>query len=179
MRKLKMSELKRLSVRDFKSARKLPVVIVLDNIRSQNNTGSIFRTADAFRCRSVYLCGITATPPHREIEKTALGATDSVNWKYYPDAREAIIELKNAHYQVYAVEQTDKSIPLDEFIPEMDEGLAVVFGNEVSGIDDKVLMEVDGCIEIPQSGTKHSLNISIAAGIVLWSLYQKGKKFLR
>ena len=176
MRKLKTSELNRLSVHEFKSARKLPVIIVLDNIRSQNNIGSIFRTADAFRCQAIYLCGITATPPHREIQKTALGATDSVSWKYYHDTLETIKELKIANYKIYAVEQTDRSIPIDAFDPDMHAGTAVIFGNEVSGIDDQVLMQVDGCIEIPQSGTKHSLNISIAAGIVLWDLYQKGKK---
>jgi len=176
MRKLKMSELNRLSVEEFKTASKLPVVTVLDNIRSQNNIGSIFRTADAFRCQAIYLCGITATPPHREIQKTALGATDSVYWKYYPDTLEAIKELKNAKFKIYAVEQTDNSIPIDTFEPDFMSGIAVIFGNEVSGIDDQVLMQVDCCIEIPQSGTKHSLNISIAAGIVLWDLYRKGKK---
>lgn len=176
MRKLKLSELNRLSVQEFKSARKLPVIIVLDNIRSQNNIGSIFRTADAFRCQAIYLCGITATPPHREIQKTALGATDSVSWKFYTDTLQAIQDLKIANYKIYAVEQTDKSIPIDSFDPDLHSGIAVIFGNEVSGIADQVLMQVDGCIEIPQSGTKHSLNISIAAGIVLWDLYQKGKK---
>jgi 23S rRNA (guanosine2251-2'-O)-methyltransferase len=179
MRKLKMSELNRLSVPEFKSAPKLPVVIVLDNIRSQNNIGSIFRTADAFRCQAICLCGITATPPHREIQKTALGATESVSWKYFPDTLQTIRDLKIAKYKIYAIEQTDRSIPLDVFDPELNSGIAVIFGNEVSGIDDQVLKEVDGCIEIPQSGTKHSLNISIAAGIVLWDLYQKGKKLIR
>jgi 23S rRNA (guanosine2251-2'-O)-methyltransferase len=178
MRKLKMSELKRLTVQEFKSAPKLPVVIVLDNIRSQNNTGSIFRTADAFRCQAIYLCGITAIPPHREIQKTALGSTDSVIWKYYPDTLGAIQHLREAKYKIVAVEQTDKSIPVDMYNHDFRSGIAVIFGNEVSGIDDQVLKKVDECIEIPQSGTKHSLNISIAAGIVLWDLYQKGKKLL-
>jgi|ERR1039457_1638735 tRNA G18 (ribose-2'-O)-methylase SpoU len=177
MRKLKMSELNRISVQEFKVSQKLPVIIVLDNIRSQNNIGSIFRTADAFRCTAIYLCGITATPPHREIQKSALGATESVTWKYYRDTLETIQDLKAANYKIYAVEQTDKSILLNDFEPDFQSGIAVIFGNEVAGIDDKVLAEVSGCVEIPQSGTKHSLNISIAAGIVLWHLYQKGKKF--
>jgi 23S rRNA (guanosine2251-2'-O)-methyltransferase len=175
MRKLKMSELNRLSVHEFKAAPKLPVVVVLDNIRSQNNIGSIFRTADAFRCQAIYLCGITATPPHREIQKTALGATESVTWKYYPHTLQTIEDLKSANYKIYAVEQTDKSLPIDNFYPGSASGIAVIFGNEVSGIDDQVLLHVDGCIEIPQSGTKHSLNISVAAGIVLWHLYLNGK----
>jgi 23S rRNA (guanosine2251-2'-O)-methyltransferase len=178
MRKLKMSELNRLSVQEFRSAPKLPVVIVLDNIRSQNNIGSIFRTADAFRCQAIYLCGITAVPPHREIQKTALGSTDSVIWKYYPDTLGAIKDLRNAKYKIVAVEQTDRSSPVDMYKPDLRSGIAVIFGNEVSGIDDQVLKEVEECIEIPQSGTKHSLNISVAAGIVLWDLYLKGKNLL-
>ena len=173
MRKLKTTELNRLSVGEFKSSPKLPVIIVLDNIRSQNNVGSIFRTADAFRCEAIYLCGITAIPPHREIQKSALGATESVMWKYFRTTSEAMDELQKTKYPVYAVEQTDNSISLISFSFPEDKKLALIFGNEVSGIDDRLLSMVDGCIEIPQFGTKHSLNISVAAGIVLWDIFQK------
>ena len=173
MHKLKMHELNRLTVGEFKMVDKLPVVIVLDNIRSQNNIGSIFRTADAFRVSELHLCGITATPPHREIHKTALGATDSVCWKYFPSTFDSIRELKNAGFTICAVEQTSKSIPIDRFYPGENEKIALIFGNEVQGVDEKVIKEVSNCIEIPQFGTKHSLNISVAVGIVIWDLLCK------
>ncbi len=172
-----MQELQRLSVEEFKSARKLPLVVVLDNIRSQNNIGSVFRTADAFRLSGVYLCGITATPPHREIHKTALGATESVDWIYYPTTLEAIKDLNSKGYKVLAVEQTEGSINLPDFQPAQNENLAIIFGNEVNGIDDEVLKQVQGCIEIPQFGTKHSINVSVAVGIVIWEIFGKMKNF--
>jgi 23S rRNA (guanosine2251-2'-O)-methyltransferase len=175
MRKLKTTELKRLSVGEFKSAEKWPVIIVLDNIRSQNNVGSIFRTADAFLCEAVFLCGITAVPPHREIHKTALGATESVEWRYFENTVDAIEVLRAKHYKSYAIEQVENSTSLEKFKPDLATGVAFIFGNEVSGIDDQVLQNVDGCIEIPQFGTKHSLNISVAAGIVIWDIFKKAR----
>jgi len=176
MRKLKTDELNRLSVDQYKSAQKLPLIIVLDNIRSQHNIGSVFRTADAFRCEAVYLCGITATPPNREIHKTALGSTDSVTWKYFSTTLEAIENLRLQHYRICAVEQTDTSIPLDNFTADLNTPIALIFGNEVTGIDEQVLKNIDTCLEIRQFGTKHSLNISVAAGIVIWYFFQAGKK---
>ena len=170
MLKLSSQELNRISVDEFRLKDKLPLVIVLDNIRSQNNIGSIFRTADAFLVKEIHLCGITATPPHREIHKTALGATESVQWKYFPSTIESLNELKNNGFHVYAVEQTNNNIPLSDFIPDMNSRIAIVFGNEVHGIDEGILKIVEGCIEIPQFGTKHSLNVSVAAGIVIWHL---------
>jgi 23S rRNA (guanosine2251-2'-O)-methyltransferase len=151
-------------------------VIVLDNIRSQNNIGSVFRTADAFRVCEIHLCGITATPPHREIHKTALGSTDSVSWKYFPSTTDSIRELRSAGFNICAVEQTTASIPLDHFCPAENRGCALIFGNEVQGVDENVIKEVDCCIEIPQFGTKHSLNISVSVGIVVWDLYKKINK---
>jgi 23S rRNA (guanosine2251-2'-O)-methyltransferase len=177
MRKLKAAEMKRLSVADFHTAPKMPVIIVLDNIRSQNNVGSVFRTADAFRCEAIWLCGITAVPPHREIHKTALGATESVEWLYFADNLEAIRQLRQRNYRIYAVEQTDQSIPLTSFHPELSPGIALVLGNEVSGIDVRLLEAADGSIEIPQYGTKHSLNIAVAAGIMIWDIFQKSGSF--
>ena len=177
MRKLSMNELNRLSVNEFKSAPKIPIVLVLDNIRSQNNIGSIFRTADAFRLESIYLCGITATPPHREIHKTALGATESVDWRYFPSTLEAISELKARNYKVLAIEQTHKGTLLTQFVPTDDDKLALVFGNEVNGIEEVVINQAHTCIEIPQFGTKHSLNISVSVGIVLWDFFTKLKVF--
>ena len=168
MRKLGMDELNRKSVNAFRESEKAPVVVVLDNIRSMHNVGSVFRTADAFLIRAIYLCGYTPQPPHRDIHKTALGATDTVEWKYFASAVEAVRELQSAGYKVYAVEQTSASVPLQEFAGPVP--LAVVFGNEVSGVGDEALALCDGGIEIPQWGMKHSLNISIAAGIVLWEL---------
>jgi 23S rRNA (guanosine2251-2'-O)-methyltransferase len=173
MRKLTMPELKRLTIDEFKSAEKLPVVVVLDNIRSQNNIGSVFRTADAFRLQGVFLCGITATPPHREIQKTALGATDSVDWQYFNTTNEAVMQLQSQGYTIMAVEQTEGSTLLNEFDPVPGEKLAVIFGNEVNGIDDTALKLVKGCIEIPQFGTKHSINVSVAVGIVIWDIFMK------
>jgi len=173
MRKLTMNELNRLSIDEFKSAPKNPVVIVLDNIRSQHNIGSIFRTADAFRLESICLCGITATPPHREIHKTALGATESVAWKYYPSTTEAVTGLRTRGYRILAIEQTNDATLLTDYIPSLNEKIALVFGNEVNGIDQEVINQASDCIEIPQSGTKHSLNISVSVGIVLWDIFTK------
>jgi 23S rRNA (guanosine2251-2'-O)-methyltransferase len=178
MRKLTMSELNRLSIEEFKSAEKSPVVLVLDNIRSQNNVGSVFRTADAFLAEEIILCGITATPPHREIHKTALGATESVRWRYFEQTREALTELRSKGYRIIAVEQTDASIPLQDFLPPEGKKLALLFGNEVNGIDEQLLELADLSIEIPQSGTKHSINISVAVGIVLWDILNRGKKLI-
>ena len=173
MHKLKTHELNRLTVGEFKMVEKLPIMIVLDNIRSQNNIGSVFRTADAFRVSEIHLCGITATPPHREIHKTALGATESVSWKYFPSTTDSIRKLRDAGFKICAVEQTTASIPIDQFHPAVNTSLAVIFGNEVQGVADNVIQEVDFCIEIPQFGTKHSLNISVAVGIVIWDLFKK------
>jgi 23S rRNA (guanosine2251-2'-O)-methyltransferase len=171
MRKLSMDELNRKSVHEFKEAEKMPVVVVLDNIRSMHNVGSVFRTADAFLLRGIYLCGYTPQPPHRDIHKTALGATETVEWKYAETTVVAVQRLKDDGYQVYAVEQVQNSIPLHQFdIESHPGGIAVVFGNEVSGVEEAVIKLCDGCIEIPQLGMKHSLNISVAAGIVLWEL---------
>ena len=165
-----MDELNRKSVEEFKESEKIPVVVVLDNIRSMHNVGSVFRTADAFLLQGICLCGYTPQPPHRDIHKTALGATETVNWKYFTAATEAVKELKASGYTVFAVEQVENSIALSNFNYKQYERLAVVFGNEVSGIDAEVLKLCDGSIEIPQLGMKHSLNISVAAGIVLWEL---------
>ncbi len=173
MRKLTMPELNRLSVEEFKLAGKLPVLIVLDNIRSQNNIGSVFRTADAFRIEAVYLCGITATPPHREIHKTALGATESVDWQYFPATVDAANELLKKGYTLLAVEQAEGSVSLPDFQPASGAKFAIIFGNEVNGVDDEVMSLVSGCIEIPQFGTKHSINVSVAVGIVAWDLFIK------
>lgn len=170
MRKLSMDELGRKSVEAFKEAEKTPVIAVLDNIRSMHNVGSVFRTADSFIVEAIFLCGYTPQPPHRDINKTALGATESVDWMYFDKTTDAVVQLKAKGYKVYAVEQTEGSIPLNNFVLPAGEKLAVVFGNEVAGVDDEVLKLVDGGIEIPQLGTKHSLNISVAAGIVLWEV---------
>ena len=171
-----MDELQRLSVNEFRQSEKTPVIVVLDNIRSMHNVGSVFRTADAFLLRGVYLCGFTPQPPHRDIHKTALGATETVEWKYFPTTASAVSALRDAGYAVFAVEQTEGSVPLQEFCSHWasstgDRGpMAVVFGNEVDGVGAEALAECDGAIEIPQWGMKHSLNISVAAGIVLWEL---------
>lgn len=165
-----MEELNRKSVTEFKQSEKFPVIVVLDNIRSMHNVGSVFRTADAFLLEGIYLCGYTPQPPHRDINKTALGATETVEWKYYPDTIAAVKELKEEGYKIFAIEQVENSIMLDKFSVDAIEKMAVVFGNEVSGVDESVIKECDGCIEIPQLGMKHSLNISVAAGIVLWEL---------
>lgn len=168
MKKLKLEELNRLSVEEFKEADKNPVVLVLDNVRSMNNVGSAFRTADAFALEKIYLCGITATPPHREIQKTALGAENAVAWEHAKDTAELCLRLKADGYQVLAVEQAEGSTMLNEFTPAKDQQYALVFGNEVFGVDEKVMKAVDGCLEIPQFGTKHSLNISVTIGVVAW-----------
>lgn len=173
MKKLSMEELDRLSVSQFREIDKIPVVVVLDNIRSQHNIGSVFRTADAFRIESIHLCGITATPPNREIQKTALGATESVNWKYYSTTMESLIELKKQGYSIIAIEQADESKPINDFKPQIYNKMALVFGNEVYGVQDEVMAICDDCIEIPQYGTKHSLNVSVSAGIVIWDVYNK------
>ena len=173
MRKLKNDELNRISVSEFKQVEKVPVIIVLDNIRSLNNIGSIFRTSDAFRVEQIYLCGITACPPHREIQKTALGATDSVVWKYFDHTFDAIKNLKEEAYTVYAVEQVDDSQSLETFSPTTRDRIAFVFGNEIQGVEEEVVKRVDGCIEIPQFGTKHSFNVSISVGIILWHHFIK------
>jgi|SRR6185312_7820018 len=173
MRKLKLAELNRVSVAEFKNGEKFPIVVVLDNVRSMHNIGSIFRTADGFAVEKICLCGITAMPPHREIEKTALGATQSVAWEYYQSPLEAVERLRNDGYIVMAVEQAENSIMLIEFQPLADRKYALVFGNEVNGVSDDVMQRIDGCIEIPQFGTKHSFNIVVSAGIVLWDLFSK------
>lgn len=174
-RKLNMDELHRLSVQEYKEAGKLPLTVVLDNVRSQNNIGSVFRTADAFRVERICLCGICSTPPHRDIHKTALGAEESVDWAYYDDTHECVTGLKSQGYKVYAIEQVDDSIMLDSLPDRLGERVAVIFGNEVEGVQETLLPLCDGSIEIPQQGTKHSLNISCAAAIVLWEMFNKLK----
>jgi 23S rRNA (guanosine2251-2'-O)-methyltransferase len=178
MRKLTMDELNRVSIEKFDQLDKLPVICVLDNIRSQHNIGSIFRTSDAFRISEIYLCGITATPPNREINKSALGATESVKWQYFSDTRIAIEQLKKTGYKIIAVEQAFESTMLEDFSLQASEKLALVFGNEVYGVSDDVMEMVDACIEIPQFGTKHSFNVSVSAAIVLYQVYISLKKFL-
>ncbi|MBO9566517.1 MAG: RNA methyltransferase [Niastella sp.] len=165
-----MDELNRKSVDEFRGSDKIPIVVVLDNIRSMHNVGSVFRTADAFLLQGIYLCGYTPQPPHRDIHKTALGATETVNWKYFNTTLEAVQELRAAGYQLWAIEQVENSVLLNGFDTNQRGPLAVVFGNEVSGVEAEVIKACDGCIEIPQLGMKHSLNISVAAGIVLWEL---------
>ncbi|MBA4198232.1 MAG: RNA methyltransferase [Chitinophaga sp.] len=167
-----MDELGRKSVDEFKEAAKTPVVVVLDNIRSMHNVGSVFRTSDAFLIEAICLCGFTPQPPHRDINKTALGATETVDWFYFDTTKDAVIALKQKGYSLFAVEQTDNSISLEKFTANNYQPLAVVFGNEVEGVDSEVIAICDGCIEIPQEGMKHSLNISVAAGIVLWKLFE-------
>jgi 23S rRNA (guanosine2251-2'-O)-methyltransferase len=171
MRKLSMDELNRVSVEKFLLLEKLPVICVLDNVRSQHNIGSIFRTSDAFRIEELYLCGITATPPNREINKSALGATESVKWQYFTETSEAIDSLKRSGYKIVAIEQAEGSIPLEDFIPEVTDKIALVFGNEVYGVSDEIMEKVDICVEIPQFGTKHSFNVSVTAAIVLYQFY--------
>ena len=173
MRKLKLEEIGRISVDQFKSAEKLPVCIVLDNIRSLHNVGSAFRTADAFKIEKIFLTGITGTPPHREIHKTALGATESVPWEYHEDAAFAVKRLKDEGYTVVAVEQTTESVPLQKFEVKQSRRYCLVFGNEVNGVSDAVISLVDTAIEIPQEGTKHSLNISVCLGIVTWEIFKQ------
>ena len=173
MKKLKLEELGRVDVATFKSTTKTPIVIVLDNIRSMNNIGSVFRSADAFAVEDVYLCGITAQPPHREIEKTALGATESVQWKYFESTHLAIQDLKQNNYLIGSIEQVQNSVSLAKLVVDTQAKYALVFGNEVMGVDQEVINQSNMCIEIPQFGTKHSFNISVTAGIVLWEFYRQ------
>lgn len=175
MQKLKLDDLNRVSVDEFKAQEKLPVVVVLDNVRSMHNIGSVFRTADGFSISGVYLCGITAQPPHREIEKTALGATQSVAWKHFNTTIEAVADLRTEGYEIIAIEQAAGSTMLNTYQPAADKKFALIFGNEVNGVADEVMAQIDECIEIPQFGTKHSFNITISAGIVLWDFFAKLK----
>ncbi len=173
MKKLTMDELERKSIDEFKSSEKFPVIVVLENIRSMHNVGSVFRTADAFLIEAIYICGYTACPPRKEIDKTALGAIDTVAWHYFSTTKDAITELQNKDYKIFAIEQVDKSISLGK-LEEMDtKKVAFIFGNEVSGVEAETIALCNGCIEIPQFGMKHSLNISVAAGIVLWESVRK------
>ncbi len=173
MRKLLNEELNRLEVEAFKRADKIPVVIVLDNVRSMNNIGSVFRTADAFRVQSLFLCGITAVPPHKEIHKTALGATESVDWKYFEHTQDALEELRKKDYLVCSIEQAEQSIMLESFPVQEGQEYALVFGHEIRGVEQAIVDMSDHSIEIPQFGTKHSLNISVSAGIVIWEFFRK------
>ena len=168
MKKLRTIEMQRLSVDEFKQAEKLPLIVVLDDVRSMHNVGSVFRTGDAFRIEAVYLCGITSTPPNAEIHKTALGAEDSVEWRYFNTALEAVEALKADGYEIYSVEQAHGSTMLQEFTPIYNNRYAVILGNEVKGVHQEVIDASDGCLEIPQFGTKHSMNVSVTAGIIIW-----------
>lgn len=173
MRKLENSELERLDIATFKEAEKSPIIIILDNIRSLNNIGSVFRTADAFLVQKIYLCGITATPPHKDIRKTALGATDSVDWEYRENTLELVEELKSVGVKTIAVEQAENAIMLNKFGINENETLALIFGNEVKGVSQEVVSASDVVLEIPQFGTKHSLNISVSTGVVVWDIWSK------
>jgi 23S rRNA (guanosine2251-2'-O)-methyltransferase len=172
MKKLSMSELNRLSPEEFKQAQKAPIVVILDNVRSMHNVGSIFRTSDAFAIEKLYLCGITARPPHRDIEKAALGATESVNWEYAADTLALINQLKTDGYTILSIEQAENSISLEKFQTKPNEKYAIIFGNEVDGVQQEVINASHACVEIPQFGTKHSFNVSVTAAIVLWHLRQ-------
>jgi len=172
MRKLKNAELERLNLEEFRQVEKTPLILVLDNIRSLNNIGSVFRTADAFLVEKIYLCGITASPPHKDIHKTALGATESVSWEYRKETLPLILELKQAHYCI-SIEQTEKSVSLNRFYPEHGLKYVLVFGNEVKGVAQEVVSACHAALEIPQFGTKHSLNIAVSAGVVVWDLWSK------
>lgn len=173
MRKLKNEELGRLSAEEFLKTEKIPVILVLDNIRSLHNIGSIFRTADSFCFEAIYLCGITACPPHKDIQKTALGATETVRWKYFSGSGEAVDELKKEGYKIYAVEQAEGSISLENFKAEGSQ--AFIFGHEVFGVDQELILQCEGVIEVPQSGTKHSLNVAVCAGVISWEVYRQLK----
>ena len=172
-RKLANSELIRKSVSEFKEARKTPLIVILDNVRSLNNIGSIFRTCDAFLIQKIYLCGISATPPHKDINKTALGATETVAWEYAENVIDVVRQLQQVNFKVFAVEQAQNSVMLQNFLPEPTEACAVIFGNEVKGVQQEVVNACNGVIEIPQLGSKHSLNIAVSAGIVIWDLFKK------
>lgn len=171
--KLKLEQLGRVDVETFKSLEKIPTIIVLDNIRSMHNVGAIFRTADAFLIEKIILCGITPQPPHREIHKAALGATESVEWQYQASTKEAISELKNAGYRIFGIEQTTSSQLITEFEIDTNKKYALILGNEVEGISDEILSDCDGFIELPQHGTKHSLNVSVCGGLIMWEFYKK------
>jgi tRNA G18 (ribose-2'-O)-methylase SpoU len=173
MRKLANEELDRKNIQEFKAAEKTPIILILDDIRSLHNIGSVFRTCDAFLIEKIYLCGITATPPNKEIHKTALGATDTVDWAYEEDVLHVIDSLKAENTRVYAIEQTENSIMLNQFEPIKNQKIALIFGNEVKGVSQKAIDLSEGVIEIPQLGSKHSLNIAVSAGIVVWDLFQK------
>jgi len=173
MRKLKITELNRISQEDFKEVSKIPLIVILDNVRSLHNIGSVFRTSDAFLIEAIYLCGITATPPHAEIHKTALGAENTVSWNYFEQTLDAIKELKEKGYNIVAIEQAENSVMLNDLQLEKDKKYAVILGNEVHGVDQKAMNECDFCIEIPQFGTKHSLNVSVTAGIVIWECFKR------
>jgi 23S rRNA (guanosine2251-2'-O)-methyltransferase len=173
MRKLLNKELGRKTIEQYRLSVKSPFIVILDNVRSQNNVGSVFRTADAFMVEKILLCGITATPPNPDIRKTALGSTESVPWKYYKSTTDAIGELKEKGYLIIAIEQADQACELQDFVPEKDKKYALVFGHEITGVDQTVIDMCDHCIEIPQFGTKHSFNIAVSAGIVLWELNRK------
>jgi tRNA G18 (ribose-2'-O)-methylase SpoU len=173
MKKLSMEELERLSVQEYKETKKSPLILVLDNVRSLNNVGSAFRTGDAFRVEKIYLCGITGTPPHRDIQKTALGATESVAWEYCSSTLEALNRLKAEDVYCCALEQVENSTPLQQFLPKKGNKYALVFGNEVFGVEEEVLKSCDEVLEIPQLGTKHSLNISVTLGITVWDMMVK------
>ena len=175
MRKLLNEELSRLTKEEFKSEKKLPLIIVMDNVRSHLNVGSVFRTADAFLVESIYLCGITGVPPHRDIHKTALGATETVEWKYFENTEMAVNNLIADEYVILSVEQAENSVMLNEFVVDFDKKYAVVFGNEVDGVAQSVVNKSHQVIEIPQFGMKHSLNISVSAGIVIWDFFKKAK----
>ena len=176
MRKLKNSELERLSVKEFKDVKKTPLIIVLDNIRSLNNIGSIFRTSDAFLIEKIYLCGITAQPPHKDITKTALGSTDTVDWEYAEDTLSLIKDLQVKNVKICSIEQAEQAVMLDDFKVETNTTYALVFGNEVKGVQQTVVSQSDVVIEIPQFGTKHSLNISVSCGVVIWDFFSKLKQ---
>jgi len=173
MKKLTTEELNRIDIEAFKKVSKTPLIIVLDNIRSLNNIGSVFRTADAFLVEKIFLCGITATPPHREIHKTALGATESVDWEYFNKTKLAVEKLKNENYKIISIEQTENSTMLNDFYPEKGKKYAIILGNEVKGVEQDIINLSDMAIEIPQFGTKHSINISVANGIVVWDIFSK------
>jgi 23S rRNA (guanosine2251-2'-O)-methyltransferase len=176
MRKLLNSELGRKTIDEFKETQKIPLIVILDNVRSMNNIGSVFRTSDAFLIDKIYLCGITAKPPHNDIRKTALGATESVDWEYFEKTEDAVQSLKRLNYCIISIEQTEESTSLQDFVPNKNTNYALIFGNEVKGVQQTIVDLCDECIEIPQEGTKHSLNISVSVGVVLWDFYKNLKK---
>ena len=175
MRKLKNSELERLNIEEFKQSKKTPLIVILDNVRSLNNIGSVFRTSDAFLVEKIYLCGITATPPHKDIHKTALGSTETVEWEYVENIMDLVYRLKSENAKVISIEQAENATMLNEFLPEPNTTYALVFGNEVKGVKQEVVSASDLVLEIPQFGTKHSLNISVSVGVVIWDLFSKMK----